>query len=124
MAVPRVVGLMRTGSGTWRGSPTRVRSWMGTVSPGSMSASRFHVHSPVARVDDLDSVGQRSLDPVAALGDDPASRFLAVDEELGRLARALIGRHGDIEVLPALSVELPELTSLASPRSVVTKIYR
>ena len=40
------------------------------------------------RVHDLDAVGEGALDLVAALGDDPPGRLLAVDEELRRLARA------------------------------------
>src|SRR5690242_18651819 len=65
--------------------------------------------------DDLDAVGESSLDLVTALSADAASRLLAVDEELRRLARALIGRHREIEVLPAVSVEVAYLTEPDKP---------
>jgi len=38
----------RTGSGTRRGSPTKVRSCIGITSPSARSARRFHCHAPVA----------------------------------------------------------------------------
>src|SRR5947209_15143658 len=67
------------------------------------------------RVDDLDAVGERSLDRVAALGADPARWFLAVDEELSRLARALVGRHREVEILPAVPVDITDLTETDEP---------
>lgn len=50
------------------------------------------------------------LDLVATLGAYPAGRFLTIDEELRRLTGTLVGRHGEIEILPAVSVDITDFT--------------
>src|SRR5208283_2433493 len=57
---------------------------------------------------DFYPVSQRALDAVAALRRDKACRFLAIDEELGRLAWSLIGGHPDAQILPAVPVDIAE----------------
>ncbi len=61
-------------------------------------------------IDHLHPVGEGALDAVAALGDQPPGRLLAVHEEPGRRTRSGIGGHRHHQVLPAVTVLVTDLT--------------
>ena len=71
---------------------------------------------PVAvGVDDLDAVRRRALDAVAARGLHRHDLLGAIDVELRRGARPLVGRHLDVEILPLGAVGVAEASQADQP---------
>src|SRR2546430_4029501 len=102
----RVVGLIEDGKHHLAWFADQGAKLHGQRVPGRDVGQPLPFPGARGRVDDLDAVGERSLDRVAALGADPARWFLAVDEELSRLAWALVGRHRQAEIPPAGPVDI------------------
>jgi hypothetical protein len=67
--------------------------------PHPCSAPRFH---------DLDPVSERALNPVATLRPEKAGWLLPGDEEPGGALGPRIGRDGEVDVLPALSMHIAQ----------------
>ena len=110
MTVPGVVGLVEDGQRDLAGFADQRAHLHGHDVTGGNIGQPLPIPCACRGVHDLDAVGESALNLVATLGAYPASRFLSVDEELRRLTGTFVGRHGEIEVLPAVSVNIADLT--------------
>src|SRR5580700_2467403 len=110
MTVPGVVGLVENGQRDLAGFADQRAHLHGNDVTGRDIGQPLPFPCACCGIHDLDAVGESSPDLVATLGAYPAGRFLAVDEELRRLAGTLVGRHREVEILPAVSVDVANLT--------------